>query len=720
MEYKRRSIGNALSRTFSRKSTAYQPQTPPKNTLVDARPTINTTHLTPSASSTMTTTSSPGSATNSGSDSPTHAPNERSAALRPPRDTSKHLRYSTAMSNTRTSSQTGLSSPEDNANSYSYEGGLNPADILLNRLLAYKAIVKNLQHYFSEIAQVEAGTSRAMLKASGLIVVPFKGGQHQFLSTGGLFDVCVSLRDAAKTRGEQHANAAAFVEAMVVKNLRRLKRGIKDRIKALKSDAILYCTKVFREREATLEKIEALTKAIALADLARLHPPDSDKMHADPYVISLGEWLLSVEICANDDIFKGLPATALKCQLAKQLHEENMFASALKQCQEQVATFESHIIKELKQVLTTFAQHQAGHANAGFSRSWAPTEMALNALQDDTEWNSFLHLNGHQLFPSDLVDTDPADIAYPGKESAYLVPVKTAHMSRLSSVLKHWKDGYFVMTMAGWLHVFATSNEDDTVPDRSIYLPTTMLSPYSDPGFRQHVFSLEGRGIGGLLHRDGHALTVRANSKDEMVSWWSELSKRANSTTFNQKGDGGLNAILSRSASGLRLATSLTNGRRSSTSLATKLRPSSTEPPISHYRHVSESDDPSPPYLAQSKYGFNDPKSATPAANAANAATAVEVTKERVRTGVPEVKSRFTELVPVAMNGQYRRESSSAYQTPSPPRQRGYEALPEVHTEPFFFERADTGSTTSLRTAELLVEDAAGSSPFADQAERAP
>ncbi|KAF9960347.1 hypothetical protein BGZ70_008631 [Mortierella alpina] len=634
----------------------------------------------------MTTNSSPGSATNSGRDSPTHPPNERSAALRPPRDTSKHLRYSTAMSNTSSSSQIGLSSPEDN---------VNTNNILLSRLLAYKAIVKNLQHYFSEIAQVEAGTATAMHKASGLIVVPFKDGQHQFLSTGGLLDVCVSLRDSAKTRGEQHANAAAFVEAMVVKNLRRLKRGIKDRIKAVKSDAILYCTKVFREREATLEKIEALTKAIGLADLARLHPPDTDKTHADPYVINL----------------------ALKRQLAKQVHEENMFSRALKQCQEQVATFESHIIKELKQVLTTFAQHQAGHANAGFSRSWAPTEMALNALQDDAEWNSFLQLNGHQLFPSDLVDTDPSEIDYPGKESAYLVPVKTAHMSRLSSVLKHWKDGYFVLTMAGWLHVFATSNEDDTVPERSIYLPTTMLGPYSDPGFRQHVFSLEGRGIGGLLHRDGHTLTVRANSKDEMVSWWSELSKRAHSTTFNQKGDGGLNTILSRSASGLRSATSLTSGWRSSTSLATKPRPSSTEPPVSHYRHASESDDPSPPYLAQNKDEHNDAKSATPAADAAMAA---QVTKEGVRMGVPEIKSRFTELVPVAINGQYRRESSSAYRTPSPPRQRRYEALPEVHTEPLFFERADTGSTTSLHTAELLVEDGAGSSPFTDQAERAP
>ncbi|KAK3847009.1 MAG: hypothetical protein J3R72DRAFT_362747 [Linnemannia gamsii] len=365
--------------------------------------------------------------------------------------------------------------------------GLNPADILLNRLISYRAIVKNLQQYFTEIAMVEQGTSKAMQRASTLIYVPFRDG-HQFVGQGGLQDVCIGVRDSAKTRGEQHAAAGRFVDETIVKNLRRLKQDIKGRVKALKSDASLYSSKVFKERELTQERIGQLAKAIGLFEkVATGYQPDMEKSHSDPYLIHL----------------------ALKRQLAKQVHEENLFARALQQCQEQTRTFEAHIIKEIKQILAAFAQYQLGHASAGFSQSWAQTEMALQVLQEDTEWCHFLDRHKSHLFPSELVDANPEELDYPCKESPYVVPVKTAHLSRQSSVLKNWKDGFFVLTLAGWLHVFSSSKDlaADSVPERSIYLPTAVLGPHSDSAQKQHVFSLDGKGMGGILHRDAQTFT---------------------------------------------------------------------------------------------------------------------------------------------------------------------------------------------------------------------
>lgn len=170
--------------------------------------------------------------------------------------------------------------------------------------------------------------------------------------------------------------------------------------------------------------------------------------------------------------------------------------------------FDKHVINEIKQTIHSFAQYQLSNASAGFSHSWAPAEKALNALQEDSEWNYFMERNGHLLFPSDLVDADPEALDYPCKDSRYVVPLKTAHMSRRSSVLKNWKDGYFVMTLAGWLHVFSSANPvNDPIPERSIYLPTAILEPHSDPTQKQHVFSLEGKGMSGLLHREGQVFT---------------------------------------------------------------------------------------------------------------------------------------------------------------------------------------------------------------------
>ncbi|KAG0286194.1 hypothetical protein BGZ98_005173 [Dissophora globulifera] len=394
--------------------------------------------------------------------------------------------------------------------------GLNPAEILFNRLAAFKGVVKNLQQYFDEVAQVEQGSCKAMNKTSGVLVVPFKDGQ-QFLGKGGLQDVYVGLRDAAKTRSEQHASTARFVEETIVKNLRRLKQDIKAKIKALKSDATLHSNKVVKEREATQEKISALAKAIAVFDLSGLYQPDMEKMGSDPYVINL----------------------ALKRQLIKQVNEENLFARALKQCQDEIKTFEAYIIKEVKQILTAFSDYQLQSATTTFTQAWAPTQMALNVIQEDSEWNNFLERNGHRLFPSDLVDANPEELDYPCKDSPYVVPVKTAHLSRQSSVLKSWKEGYVVLTLAGWLHIFGSSDlEKDPVPDHSIYIPTATLGPHTEPGQKQHVFSLDGKGKGGLLHRDNQTFTLRAHSREEMLEWWSEISKRAHASTFREPGDG--------------------------------------------------------------------------------------------------------------------------------------------------------------------------------------
>lgn len=179
--------------------------------------------------------------------------------------------------------------------------------------------------------------------------------------------------------------------------------------------------------------------------------------------------------------------------------------------------------------------------------------------------------NAHRLFPSELVDSNPDDLDYPCKNNPYVLPIMTAHMSRQSSVLKNWKEGFFVLTQAGWLHVFATDDvSQDPLPERSIHLSTAILGPHTEPGQKQHVFSIDGKGMGGLLHRDAQTFTyvlkiwtlcpqwefslvtdqiliypinicsVRANSREEMISWWSEISELTHSTTFTKHGNGGL------------------------------------------------------------------------------------------------------------------------------------------------------------------------------------
>ncbi|KAF9396823.1 hypothetical protein BGX21_009391, partial [Mortierella sp. AD011] len=428
-----------------------------------------------------------------------------------PLSSSMHPHENTAMSSESNASNQVLSSSEGN----NLEEGLNPADLLLSRLTAYRLVLKDLQKYFAEIVSIENGIAKAMHKASNTIVVPFKDGT-QFMGRGGFQDVCIAIHNSTRVRGDQRASAARFVEETIVTSFRRLKKDIKSKIKNLKSDTNLYETRVYKEREATQERIGSLAKAIGLFENSGGHQQDMERSHSDPYLLNL----------------------SLKRQLVKQVNEENLFARGLQQLQDQVMGFEKHIINEVKHILTSFAQYELGQSGTGFSQSWAPTEMALNVLQEDSEWNNFMERNHNRLFPSDLVDANPDELDYPCKDSPFVSPIMSAHLSRQSSVLKNWKEGFFVLTLSGWLHVFASADlTRDSVPERSIYIPTATLGPHTEAGQRQHVFSLEGKGMGGLLHRESQTFTLRANSREEMLEWWNELSKRAHSSLVLQPGE---------------------------------------------------------------------------------------------------------------------------------------------------------------------------------------
>ncbi|KAG0052321.1 hypothetical protein BGZ83_002761, partial [Gryganskiella cystojenkinii] len=291
----------------------------------------------------------------------------------------------------------------------------------------------------------------------------------------------------------------------------------------------------------------------------------------------------------------------VKKQLMNQVLEETLFCRVLQQSQEQVRTFEAHIIKEAKQILATFAQYQVGHANSGFGDSWSYTEASLDYLQPDSEWNEFMARYGHRFLPSHLVDANPDELAYPGSDDKFVAPIKSSHMARQSTVLKAWRNGYFVLTEAGWLHMFGTDDvSTDSMPSRSIYLPTAILGPHQPSGKKYYSFSVEGKGMSGLFHRDTQTFTVRSAPMEEIMSWWFEISVYTKSRTIMEQRDDGvkINALSrsgtwSKSASDLR---SRSSSRRPSMSIEPPLQQEQQQ--FQRQQQYQQQGD-LPPYIAQ-------------------------------------------------------------------------------------------------------------------------
>jgi hypothetical protein len=62
---------------------------------------------------------------------------------------------------------------------------LRPSDILIERFVAWKAIVKQLITYFEGLTDIQNDTAKELTKLGAVLQVPFRAG-NQFLGEGGL------------------------------------------------------------------------------------------------------------------------------------------------------------------------------------------------------------------------------------------------------------------------------------------------------------------------------------------------------------------------------------------------------------------------------------------------------------------------------------------------------------------------------------------------------
>lgn len=165
----------------------------------------------------------------------------------------------------------------------------------------------------------------------------------------------------------------------------------------------------------------------------------------------------------------------------------------------------------------------------------------MAALPPDREWIAFAAREDHLVDPETPL-RDPAHINYPSKEDPSVLPVHNGLLERKKRYTRTYKEAFYVLTPAGFLHEYASS--DPALADKplfSLFLPMCTLGPPSSPSARSHKFHIEGRkdgsgstktgsfraliGGGNNSNRTsgGHAWAFRTRSHDEMMEWWNDI-----------------------------------------------------------------------------------------------------------------------------------------------------------------------------------------------------
>ncbi|KAF4570956.1 hypothetical protein EYR36_001775 [Pleurotus pulmonarius] len=387
---------------------------------------------------------------------------------------------------------------------------LRPSDVLIERFVAWKAIVKQLIAYFEGIADIHNNTARELIKLGAVIQVPFRAG-NQFLGEGGLQDVYYNIRDKTRSIADQHANLGRTIDSSIVQHLQKLRAEIKAHVKNVQNDTGKLATSVAKERELSTKLVAELANSIS----SYKNSPLQVTSKTDPYV-------------SNQAVVR---------QLQKQVHEENLLQKSIIIMQQNSAHFEEGIVRALQSAWQTYDEWQ-GRMTSQIADIHTRLSENFGSLAPDREWISFSARSDHLLDPETPL-RNPDTIVYPCKDDPIIIPVHTGILERKKRYTRTYRESFYVLTAAGFLHEYGSSDPatiGGQSPIFSLFLPACTLGPPSSSGAKSHKFHIEGRkdGMGAIktgslrekMHigsRSAYAWSFRARSREDMMEWWNDI-----------------------------------------------------------------------------------------------------------------------------------------------------------------------------------------------------
>ncbi len=224
---------------------------------------------------------------------------------------------------------------------------------------------------------------------------------------------------------------------------------------------------------------------------------------------------------------------AVARQLQKQVHEENALQKSIIIMQQNSAHFEEGIVRAVQSAWQTFDEWQM-RMNSQIQDTWRGVATHMAALAPDREWIAFSARSDHLLDPETPL-RNPDHIQYPSKEDPSVIPVHSGFLERKKRFTRTYREAYYVLTPAGYLHEYASSDPKSKVtPVFSLFLPACTLGPPSSPhggkNNQSHKFHIEGKkdGTGTVksslrIGAREHAYTFRARSHEDMMEWWNDV-----------------------------------------------------------------------------------------------------------------------------------------------------------------------------------------------------
>ncbi|KAG0656988.1 hypothetical protein C6P46_006734 [Rhodotorula mucilaginosa] len=338
------------------------------------------------------------------------------------------------------------------------EGIPRPTDVLVARLNEIKRVSKSLAAYYATLGHAHEAHGKALttLAQGETIRLPWLE-QDLFLphvgapeGEGGWAELVGKLKDGTGQEAEDHLELSRITSSEIVEPLKHLRVTIKNFIADLEKHVNPLLTEVTKAREHSFNSIQALTTSVG----TYTNSPLTVSAEQDPLIVR----------------------AKTESLMREQITKENELLGIVKQWQERTKTFEAESfatiatavqkweVESLKRFDTTRA-----HGRDIISR--------LDRLNPEVEWQHFMSLN--YLIPDDTPTRSLDVVDYPDNAHASTKPIKEGILERKKRVVKNWKEAYFVLSSAGFLHEYPDSTTPLSSPSTSLFLPNCVVTQLS-------------------------------------------------------------------------------------------------------------------------------------------------------------------------------------------------------------------------------------------------
>ncbi|KAI9597089.1 hypothetical protein BDF19DRAFT_435802 [Syncephalis fuscata] len=445
-----------------------------------------------------------------------------------------------------------LSSDDEGANATFLSGDddTDPIRLFSERLRSWKALSKQLIAYYEEIRQQELASAKGYARAAAVVRPPWRQ-LHAFRpgvlvdSGSGSGDELAATTEASATpvdapaeenKEAQRERSARAISDQTIKELNRLRLECKRRGREVAKELANVKQKASKAGDNTKSQLVALEKSCEEQRELQI----SRKVGQEERSLPNDPWLIKLEVQRS---------------LEKQFAKENRYQQALIAYQQSLTAFETSADIEAQVALLRTVHSTAERQDRDAESVYFYNKHAMHLPNVDTPLRS-------------LTNSATA-AAYPCLEHASATTLRIGRLERKGGLLNTWKECRAVLTAAGYLHCFPISSgigtdqqtdlSQNPSPDVSIYLAQCTVGAHSVDGAADNSFEITEKAVdgGGLFRKSHHRYQIRASTRDDMLSWWQELSKHAQSTLVQASTAG--------SASGMASAPGTMADRRSTT-----------------------------------------------------------------------------------------------------------------------------------------------------------